>query len=472
MSGFGQLGSRTHRIVYGGPTAAETAEELRLTTTVDLAHIVMLVDQDLLQPEFAASLVCHIRGLREQNFAPLQDIPMPRGLYMAYENHLIAELGDQIGGRLHTGRSRNDLRATTTAIRLRQQLLDLACELARLQAILLSRARAYRRTIMPVYTHFQAALPITYGYYLAGIALALSRDIDGVRAAVDQLCRSPLGAGAVAGTSLPLDPTRTAALLGFDGPPVHAIDAVASRDTPLRALAAAAGAAITLSRLGTDLQLWSTAEFGFLWLPDRLVGGSSAMPQKRNAFLLEHLKAKAGAATGGWTAAAGMVKSTPFTNCIEVGTEAMAAVRPGLTAAADAVLLSQVLVSGARPVPERMTQRAENSFVTATELANVLVRKGIPFRAAHGSVGDAVRQAITDGTTTVPGFPELSLPEVVEAQTVGGGPGAFDDAFAAAYGALRQHASWCQLLRDRLRTADLALDQAIRRLLDGDRSSP
>jgi argininosuccinate lyase len=201
---------------------------------------------------------------------------------------------------------------------------------------------------MPVHTHHQAAMPVTYGWYLLGVATALGRDLDALRTAAAGLDACPLGAGAVAGTDLPIDPARTARLLGFAGPAAHALDAVASRDVPLRVLGAAAGLAVTLSRLAADLQLWSTAEFGFVHFPDRLVGGSSAMPQKRNAFLLEHVRAKPAQALGAWAAAASAMAATPFTNSIEVGTEAVASVWTGLAAAEQAVLLAQVLVAGAR----------------------------------------------------------------------------------------------------------------------------
>src|SRR5262249_838060 len=140
-----------------------------------------------------------------------------------------------------------------------------------------------------------------------GVALAVGRDIDALRSAAAGLSVCPLGAGAVAGTELPIDPAYTAALLGFTTATRHALDAVASRDVPLRLLAAVTGLAVTLSRLAADLQLWSTVEFGFVTFPDRLVGGSSAMPQKRNAFLLEHVKAKPGQALGAWAAAASVM---------------------------------------------------------------------------------------------------------------------------------------------------------------------
>ncbi|WP_405664129.1 argininosuccinate lyase [Streptomyces sp. RK9] len=467
------LGPRTRRVVYGEPTPADVRAELDLTSTVDLAHVVMLAESGLLPGPAAAALLDRVGRLRADGFRDLVGAPAPRGLYLMYEGHLVAALGADVGGKLHTGRSRNDLKATVTAMRLRVELQELISQLLRLQAALLSRARVHRDVVMPVYTHFQPAMPITYGYYLAGLATALDRDIAGLRHTVDELGRRcPLGAGAVAGTDLPIRPARTAALLGFAGPPLHATDAVAARDTALRALAAAASAGVTLSRLATDLQLWSTQEFGFVEFPERLVGGSSAMPQKRNAFLLEHVKAKAAAAVGAWTASASAMKSTPFTNSIEVGTEAVAVVWPALVAVRDSVLLTQVLVTGARPVPARMEQRAKEGFVTATAIANRLVAQGVPFRTAHHAVGAAVRDAVDSGAaeltdvTPPDGHPGLGGPlpplaDVVADHDRGGGPGECDQVVAALRRRLGAHADWGAACRARLRDADDALAAAV-----------
>lgn len=472
----GTLGPRTLRLVYGTPDPEEIAAELRLATEIDLAHVVMLAEQGLLEPRAAQSLISYIAQLRRNRFTEVVDLPMPRGLYLAYEGHLSDVLGADVGGRLHTGRSRNDLKATVTALRLRDVVLDLVSELQRLRAVLLSRASAHRDVIMPVYTHFQAAMPVTYGYHLLGVALALARDERAVRDAAADLRRSPLGAGAVAGTDLPIAPARTAELLGFDAPPLHAIDAVACRDAALRVLGAAAGAGITVSRLAADLQLWSTAEFGLVRFPDRLIGGSSAMPQKRNAFLLEHLKAKPAIAVGAWASAASATKAAPFTNTIEVGTEAVAAVWPGLAAVADTVALAQTVVSGARPCPERMEQRARQGFVTATALANTLVRAGVPFRTAHSIVAGAVREAIGSGggEPVLPDDPETAgvrapgLAEAVAQCRYGGGPGDFDAAFTAARAQLVADAAWSARARARRESARARLALAAEEIAAGE----
>lgn len=450
---LGELGPGTRRVVYGEPSPAELAAELALMTRIDRAHLVMLAEQRLIQAGAAARLLACIDELEAGRFAALQSRPAPRGLYLMYEGYLIERLGPDVGGVLHSGRSRNDLKATITLLRLRDWLADFAGQAVRLEAILLARARAYAQVLMPAYTHFQAAMPVSYGYYLLGVAAAAGREVDALAAASGGLAACPLGASAVAGTDLPIDPVRTARLLGFSAPARHAMDAVASRDVPLRVLASAAGLAVVLSRLASDFQLWSTAEFGFIGFPDRLVGGSSAMPQKRNAFLLEHVKAKPGHATGAWAAAASMMTAAPFTNSIEVGTEAMAAIWPGLDAARQSVLLTQVLVSGARPDPARMRQRAQESFTAATSLANRLVRQGVPFRTAHHMVGEAVRQAVAAGSTQLaafgpPGWLDgidtsgLDLADLVDAHRYGGGPGAFAAAFSEAADRWAAHRRW------------------------------
>lgn len=457
----GGVGVRTRRVVYGEPSPAELVAELALMAQVDRAHVVMLAERELVTAGAAAALLRCITELAGQDFAPLADRPAPRGLYLMYEGYLIERLGPDVGGVLHTGRSRNDLKATTTALRSRRWLADFAAEATRLLGVLLSRARAYRAVPMPVYTHYQAAMPITYGYYLLGVALAVEREIAALRSASAGLDTCPLGAGAVAGTDLPICPERTAALLGFPRPTTHALDAVASRDVALRLLAGATGLAVTVSRLAADLQLWSTVEFGFVGFPDRLVGGSSAMPQKRNAFLLEHVRAKPGQALGALAAAASTMATTAFTNSIEVGTEAMASVWQGLAAVTDAVLLGQVLVSGARPVPDRMLARAADGFTTATFLANRLLRDGMPFRTAHHVVGRAVRAAIDAGATRLADVPDIDT--VLKAQVHGGGPGAFDTPFDATAARWVDHRDWLRDRRRALAAADAALDDAVRR---------
>lgn len=458
----GTVGARTAYIVYGRLTPERLSRELQSVSDVDLAHLVMLCECGLIDKKSAGALIEKIQELKSLSFAPLQGRPAPRGIYLMYEGYLVDCLGPEIGGRLHTARSRNDLRATTTAMALRDWAGKASMELDRLIAILLSRARSYRSVVMPIYTHFQAAMPVSYGYYLTGIALALNRDAEALAAAAEELRNCPLGAGAVAGTDLPIDTARTAELLGFSAGVLHAVDAVAATDNLLRLTSVAASITLTLSRVATDLQLWSTKEFGFLDFPDRLVGGSSAMPQKRNVFLLEVVRGKSAAAVAAWTGTATATKSVPFTNSIESGTSAAALADPGLIASQEAVELMQVLVSGARPQVERMRSTAEAGFITATVIADRLVKAGIPFRSAHEQVGAAVKRAVGKGTTRLDGkLPHLTSEEAMDQLQYGGGPAGADSAFNTVLTSLRQRAQSSGAARARLRDSERALQVAV-----------
>jgi argininosuccinate lyase len=241
-------------------------------------------------------------------------------------------------------------------------------------------------------------MPGTYGHYLAGVAAALLRDCEGLLRITEDLQSSPLGAGALAGTSFPIRPDRTAELLGFDAGPVHSLDAVASRDCVLRLISAASIAAVTLSRLATDFMQWTTAEFDFLKLPDELVGGSSAMPQKRNPFLLEHVQGRAASLIGAFVHASTAMHATPFTNSIAVSAESVKPARSALQDLMEMTLIVRMIVAGARPNREAMLERAVRGFTTATEFANNLVREtNMDFRGAHRLVGTVVLAAHEQG---------------------------------------------------------------------------
>ncbi|HET6210902.1 MAG TPA: lyase family protein, partial [Jatrophihabitans sp.] len=190
----GELSAQTRRLVYGELTPADLQAELRYLTRIDQAHLVMLAARRLVPEPAARALLEGIQRLRAEDYRPLFGRPAPRGIYLMYEAYLSELLGPEVGGVLHTGRSRNDLKATISALRLRDWLLDCFREATRLEAVLLSRARAHRRVLMPVYTHYQAAMPISYGYYLLGVARALGRDLDALRSAAEGLLVCPLGA--------------------------------------------------------------------------------------------------------------------------------------------------------------------------------------------------------------------------------------------------------------------------------------
>lgn len=409
------------RIVFGEPPAGPS--ELALVSQVDRAHLVMLVEQELVDRAAAAALLVEIEVLRAQDFGPLAGAEARRGRYLLYEDWLAGRLGERTAGVLRTGRSRNDLNATVLLLRLRPPVERLLRETLRLQAVLLAGARRHAGTVMPGYTHYQPAVPTTYGHHLGGVARALDRDLAALAAAAAGLDSSPLGAGTGHGSALRIAPARTAALLGFTQPAPHALDAVASRDVVLRLLSAAAILGVTASRLAADLLLWSTAEFGFLELPDELVGSSSAMPQKRNPFVLEHVKGRSARAAGAFVAAATAMHATPFANSVAVGTEGCAGAVEALDAAADSVTLLRLVASGAKTRPAAMLDRAIAGQTTATAYAEQLVvEEGLSFREAHHIVGQLLTEADgrPDSTLATGG---LDPARVARAARFGGGPG-------------------------------------------------
>ena len=459
------------RIVFGDTADADIDRELPYITAIDEAHLVMLAERGLIGTDQAARLLVEIGGLRATGFAPLRGRHAPRGVYLLYEDHLISTLGPALGGVLHTGRSRNDLKATMHQLRMRERAATLLAGLLRLQAVLLGRARAYDATVMPAYSQFQPAVPVTYGWYLLGVATALDRDILGFVQACAGLSQGPLGAASGAGTDVAIDPARTAGLLGFAEPVPHAGYAIASRDTLVRLLSAGVMAGVTLSRLATDLQLWSTQEFDFIRFPDSLVGSSSAMPQKRNPFLLEHIKGGSGALIGAWTAAVSNMKNTPFGNSVETSTEGVAPIWPGLDRLDDVTRLATCVVAGARPNADAMTRAADRGYTVATALANRLVAQGVPFRAAHHAVGRLTTELIDEGVTAPSGLDGdelgtrldriLGTPVSVGAADVdpaaasaateyGGGPG--PESFRAAHARLTE--AWRGYARDGLARAE------------------
>jgi argininosuccinate lyase len=428
------LARKAQRLYYGPPDEAADRDALRLIAQVDRAHVVMLAEQKIIPQDKAALLLRTVSEVEAGDFDLVLSRQRPRGLYLAYEQAVSELSGPQVGGLLHTGRSRNDLNATTALLTLRRVGLDLVAEGCRLLTASLRAAARHIDTVMAIHTHYQPAMPITFGYYLTGVALALHRDLDRVLHTLGTIRRCPLGAHAVAGTDLELDTDRTAGLLGFEAGPLHAVDAIASRDISLTAVGVAANLAVTVSRLATDLQLWSTMELGYLDFPDWLVGSSSAMPQKRNAFLLEYLKGRPGAIIGAWVTALTATKSVPFTNSIEVGAEAMAPVAPALRATRDLVAVAALVVAGARPRPEVARAAAARGFVDATALANELVRRGVPFREAHRRIGAAVLRAV-DGEDVWPpdGLGQVDLHSAADRARYGGGPGGRAEALSAAW---------------------------------------
>lgn len=467
------------------PVADPVAAELHYISQVDRAHVVMLIEAGIVPPADARTLLGGIEALRDLDFSPLRKMPAPRGLYLAYEQYLISTLGQNAGGVLHIGRSRNDLTATTVRLQLRGPHDRLVQEGLELAQVFLTNGQRYRDVVMPAYTHHQPAVPITYGHYLLAAAEAVVQEMSMLFGAGEELDGNPLGAGAIGGTSIPIDADRTTELLGFERRLYNSVYAVASRAFVLRILSASAVLGVLLCRLAHDLEAWSTQEAGLVRFADDLVGSSSMMPQKRNPFLLEHVQGRAATSLGGFTAAVAAMSTSRFTNAIAVGTEAVSQAWPGLEATTEAVMLLRLMVEGAEPMPERMNQVASDSFTAATNLAERLATAGIPFRAAHSMVGSLVREAQQSGQSLPdsarktlleygPSIAENLRPaDIVLAADFGGGPGNYG--FAKEVETIS--AKLAQLKRDGTRRrqrwddADAELNRVVKEIT-GNHSAP
>jgi len=307
------------------------------------------------------------------------------------ERRLIALVGEA-GKRLHTARSRNDQVATDVRLWLRGEIDAVDARAAALQEALLAQAERHAGLVMPGFTHLQVAQPVTFGHHLMAYYEMLSRDRARLAECRTRVNRLPLGAAALAGTTFPIDRERVARELGFDGVCENSIDAVSDRDFAVEFCAHAALAMAHLSRLAEELVLWTSPRFGFVRLPDRFCTGSSIMPQKKNPDVPELVRGKSARVTGSLVTLLTLMKAQPLAYNKD-NQEDKEPLFDAVDTLKDSLAVFAELVAGMTPVPDAMRAAALEGFATATDLADYLVRKGVPFRDAHGIVARAVREA-------------------------------------------------------------------------------
>ncbi len=309
------------------------------------------------------------------------------------------------GAKLHTGRSRNDQVATDLRLWTKTELTAVAGLVLRFQRTLLTQADAHSDAYLPGYTHLQRAMPVMLAHHLLAHGWALSRDVDRILETVRRADVSPLGAGALAGSSLPLDPDHTAAALGFAARFENSLDAVSDRDFVADSLYSLAMLGIHLSRMGEEFILWASQEFGFIGLDDGFSTGSSMMPQKKNPDIAELARGKAGRLVGHLTGLLTTLKGLPLTYNKDLQED-----KEPLFDAVDTVRLTLLALDGMVSTltfhTDVMAAGADSPYAVATDLAEYLVRTGMPFRAAHAVVGELVRRALSG---------EASLPDLVAA---------------------------------------------------------
>jgi argininosuccinate lyase len=334
-------------------------------------------------------------------------------VHLNIEKRLTALIGDA-GKRLHTGRSRNDQVATDIRLWLRDQIDDIVGLIGDFQTALLDLAEKHADTPMPGFTHLQVAQPVTFGHHLMAYVEMSQRDKERLLDARKRVNRMPLGAAALAGTSYPIDRPFVAAELGFDGVCENSLDAVSDRDFAIEFTAACALLMTHLSRLSEELILWMSPRVGFIDLPDRYCTGSSIMPQKKNPDVPELVRGKTGRVNGHLVALLTLMKSQPLAYNKD-NQEDKEPLFDTVDTVVDTLRIYADMLAGLGEKENgvrvgNMRAALAQGFATATDLADYLVKKGLPFRDAHGAVAKAVRIAETSGRD----LPELSLEELRE----------------------------------------------------------
>ena len=318
--------------------------------------------------------------------------PALEDVHMNIESRLVERIGEA-GKKLHTARSRNDQVATDIRLWLREAIDDVDAQLSEVLTRLIDLADGHTETVMPGYTHLQSAQPVTFAHHLMAWFEMAHRDRERFRDCRKRVNVSPLGSAALAGTSFPVDRSLTAQELGFDAPAANSLDAVSDRDFALEFCAAASITAVHLSRWCEELVAWASPQWGFVSLPDRYCTGSSIMPQKKNPDVPELVRGKSGRVIGGLNALLMLMKSQPLAYNRDNQED-----KPPLFDTADTLLDCLQALSGIiaamQPDPSAMRAAAEQGHATATDLADYLVRRNVPFRDAHDIVGRAVAVAI------------------------------------------------------------------------------
>jgi argininosuccinate lyase len=357
------------------------------------AHARMLIAQGILSAEDGEAIEAGLDTIsREIETGEFSFSTALEDIHMNIESRLRELIGDA-AGRLHTARSRNDQVATDFRLWVRDEIDNVDAALKALQAALLDTAEANAGTIMPGFTHLQTAQPVTFGHHLLAYVEMFGRDRGRFADARARLNELPLGAGALAGTSFPIDRAAVADTLGFDRPMANSLDAVSDRDFALEFMSAAAICAGHISRMAEEIVLWCSDGFGFVKLSDAYTTGSSMMPQKRNPDAAELSRAKAGRIYGDLMGLLTVMKGLPLAYSKDMQED-----KEPVFDAADSLALALAatigMVTDMQPVPERMRAAAGRGYSTATDLADWLVRAaGVPFRDAHGITGSVVKRA-------------------------------------------------------------------------------
>ena len=374
-----------------------------------IAHATMLAEVGVLTTEDRDAIVVGLEGiLADIEAGDFEWRTALEDVHMNVESVLTERIGDA-GKRLHTGRSRNDQVATDVRLFVREALDDIAAAVRALQAAILDIAEREAETVLPGFTHLQPAQPTTFGHHMLAWFEMLERDAERFAECRGRVNRMPLGAAALAGTPYPIDRAMTARLLGFDGVCENSLDAVSDRDFAIEFTSHCALAMVHLSRMSEELVLWVSAPFAFVELGDSYCTGSSIMPQKKNPDVPELVRGKSARVIGHLTALLVLMKGQPlaYNRDNQEDKEPLFDTADTVT---DCLRIFAGMLGTLECRRERMREAARLGYTTATDLADYLVRKAVPFRDAHEAVGRAVRSAVETGRD----LSEMTLDELRE----------------------------------------------------------
>jgi argininosuccinate lyase len=372
-----------------------------------IAHCEMLAKQRIIPRRDAMRIVVALHQIQKEfDGGTFRVRAGDEDVHMAIERRLIEKIG-ATGGKLHTARSRNDQVALDLRLLLRDEAQSIVSLLRRLRRTLASVAKRHREVIMPGYTHLQPAQPVLFAHHCLAYAEMLERDEGRFTDCLRRIDVLPLGSGALAGTTFPIDRADVARHLGFHAVSANSMDAVSDRDFAAEFLAAAAIAGMHLSRLAEDLVLWSSQEFRFIELPDAFATGSSMMPQKKNPDIAELVRGRTGRLYGNLVALLTTLKGLPLTYNRDLQ-EDKEPVFDSVDTLKGSLTILSALLPQLRINRERMRAAATAGYILATELADYLTGKGVPFRDAHAIVGAIVRHCLTENVT----LEALALPQL------------------------------------------------------------
>ena len=371
--------------------------------TGSIAHAKMLAAQGILDAGEVEKIIQGLEGiLNDLKAGSLAIDPAAEDIHMFVEQVLTERIGDA-GKRLHTARSRNDQVAVDLRLYLRQRSAGLVQQLKALMSVIADQAEANSDAIVPGYTHLQRAQPILFAHHLLAYAMMFSRDVTRLQDAAKRMNESPLGACALAGTTYPTSRQMTAQLLGFDGPCRNSIDAVSDRDFCVELLAALSTIMMHLSRFSEEIILWCSWEFHFVELSDAYTTGSSIMPQKKNADMAELVRGKTGRVYGDLMGTLTMLKGLPLAYNKDMQ-EDKESIFDAFDTVSHCLEVFTPMLQTMKTRKDKMYKAAQEGFINATDLADYLTRKGMPFRAAYKLIGSLVAECIRTGQVleTVP----------------------------------------------------------------------